>query len=76
MQPARDAADAAICVGTNAVYRRSALDAVGGFAQIEHSEDVHTGVKMLRAGYWTRYVPVLLARGLRRPALRVTSEAR
>lgn len=64
VQPARDAADAAICVGTNAVYRRSALDAVGGFAQIEHSEDVHTGVKLLRAGYRTRYVPVLLARGL------------
>jgi cellulose synthase (UDP-forming) len=64
VQPARDAADAAICVGTNAIYRRAALAVVGGFAQIEHSEDVHTGVKMLRAGFRTRYVPVLLARGL------------
>ena len=64
MQPARDAVDAAICVGTNAVYRRSALDEVGGFAQIGHSEDVHTGVKLAKAGYRTRYVPVNLAKGM------------
>jgi cellulose synthase (UDP-forming) len=64
IQPARDAVDAAICVGTNAVYRRSALRRAGGFAQIGHSEDVHTGVNLSKAGYRTRYVPVNLAKGV------------
>ncbi len=64
VQPSRDRSDAAICVGTCAVYRRRALDAAGGFAQIGHSEDVHTGVKLLRAGFLVRYVPVLVAKGL------------
>jgi cellulose synthase (UDP-forming) len=64
VQPSRDAADGAICVGTCAVYRRSALAAAGGFAQIGHSEDVHTGMTLLRHGYRLRYVPVLVARGI------------
>nr|WP_238345384.1 cellulose synthase catalytic subunit [Actinopolymorpha cephalotaxi] len=64
VQPSRDAAGAPICVGTCAVYRRSALAEVGGFALIEHSEDVHTGVKLLSGGYVTRYVPVQIARGM------------
>jgi cellulose synthase (UDP-forming) len=44
IQPSRDRAGAPICVGTCAVYRLAALASVGGFAQIEHSEDVHTGI--------------------------------
>jgi len=64
IQPSRDRSDAAICVGTCAIYRREALIAAGGFAQIEHSEDVHTGVKLAKAGYYLRYIPVLVAKGL------------
>lgn len=64
IQPARDSVGAAICVGTSAIYRRAALARSGGFAQIGHSEDVHTGVKMLKAGFALRYVPVLVTRGL------------
>ncbi len=64
VQPSRDASAAAICVGTCALYRRSALEAIGGFAQIEHSEDVHTGIFLLRAGYRTRYVPILVTKGV------------
>jgi cellulose synthase (UDP-forming) len=64
VQPSRDKAGAAICVGTCAVYRRSALETTGGFAQIEHSEDVHTGMMLMRAGYTVRYVPILVSRGL------------
>lgn len=63
IQPSRDAVGAAICVGTSAVYRRAALDRIGGFPQIGHSEDVFTGVHMGRAGYRVRYVPVLLSKG-------------
>jgi cellulose synthase (UDP-forming) len=64
VQPSRDKAGAPICVGTCAVYRRAALDAVGGFAQIEHSEDVHTGIKLTRAGFAVRYVPIVVSKGL------------
>lgn len=63
VQPARDVAGAAICVGTSAVYRRSALDRAGGFAQIGHSEDVHTGVNLMEAGFQTRYVPTVVSKG-------------
>ena len=62
--PSRDGIDAAVCVGTSAVYRRSALNAVGGFAPIEHSEDLHTGRHLQQAGFRVRYVPVVLSRGL------------
>jgi cellulose synthase (UDP-forming) len=63
-QPSLDAVGAPICVGTCAVYRRSALEAVGGFAQIAHSEDIHTGIAMMGKGYQIRYLPVILAKGL------------
>nr|WP_307848042.1 cellulose synthase catalytic subunit [Gordonia sp. SCSIO 19800] len=62
--PSRDRIGAANCVGTSAVYRRQALDRVGGFAAIEHSEDLHTGRLVQQAGYSIRYVPVVLSRGL------------
>ncbi|MDY6809883.1 MAG: cellulose synthase catalytic subunit [Actinomycetota bacterium] len=62
--PSRDRIGAANCVGTSAVYRRSALEQVDGFAAIEHSEDLHTGRHLQQAGYEIRYVPVVLSRGL------------
>jgi len=64
VQPSRDRSDAAICVGTSALYRRSALERAGGFALIGHSEDVHTGVKLTMAGYVVRYVPIVVTKGL------------
>jgi cellulose synthase/poly-beta-1,6-N-acetylglucosamine synthase-like glycosyltransferase len=64
IQPSRDRSRAAICVGTCAIYRRSALEKAGGFAQIGHSEDVHTGVKLMKVGYQLRYVPIILSKGL------------
>jgi cellulose synthase (UDP-forming) len=63
-QVSRDKLGAPICVGTCAIYRRSALDESGGYAQIGHSEDVHTGVNLMKVGYKTVYVPVVLAKGL------------
>jgi cellulose synthase (UDP-forming) len=54
----------AICVGTNAVYRRAALEANGGTTLIEHSEDVHTGFDLRCLGWSLRYVPVVLATGV------------
>ncbi len=64
VQPSRDRSNAAICVGTSALYRREALNRSGGYALIGHSEDVHTGVNLMRVGYNVRYVPTLVTKGL------------
>ncbi|MFF4444286.1 glycosyltransferase family 2 protein [Streptomyces sp. NPDC001502] len=63
IQPSRDASDAAICCGSNAVYRRSAIDLAGGFARLDHSEDLYTGLALHEQGFRTQYVPVLVAKG-------------
>ncbi|MFD4396747.1 glycosyltransferase family 2 protein [Kitasatospora sp. NPDC058397] len=64
IQPSRDAQDGTVCCGTNALYRRAALMRVGGFAEIDHSEDLYTGLSLARAGWTTRYVPALVAKGM------------
>jgi cellulose synthase (UDP-forming) len=64
IQPARDRYKAAICAGTNLVYRRAAVIAAGGFALVPIGEDVHSGVKLWWAGYETRYLPLCLAKGV------------
>lgn len=64
IQPARDRYRAAICAGTNLVYRRASVAAAGGFAQVPIGEDVHSGVKLWAAGQQTRYLPLCLARGV------------
>lgn len=63
-QVSRQNHDASICVGSNAIYRRSALLQMGGTALIEHSEDVHTGFNMRMNGWTIQYVPLVLAKGL------------
>ncbi|PYC66359.1 glycosyl transferase [Streptomyces tateyamensis] len=63
IQPSRDASDAAICCGSNAVYRRTAIEAAGGFAKLAHSEDMYTGLALYERGFRTLYVPVLVAKG-------------
>ena len=64
VQVSRDRQRAAICVGSCAVYRRAALDAIGGTTQIEHSEDVHTGFDLGAAGWALKYLPIPMATGL------------
>ncbi len=64
IQVSRERHDGAVCVGTNAIYRRRALEDNGGTTLIGHSEDVHTGFDLRRHGWRLRYVPVILATGL------------
>ncbi|MFU8871168.1 glycosyltransferase family 2 protein [Micromonospora sp. SL4-19] len=64
IQPARDVWRAAICAGTNVVYRREAVEAVGGFARVPLGEDVNSGVKLWTGGWETRYLPLALAKGV------------
>ena len=63
-QPARNTADSAMCVGTNVVYRRTALEATGGFPKVEGGEDVVTGLEFYAEGYRTIYLPLNLAKGV------------
>jgi cellulose synthase (UDP-forming) len=63
-QPARNTADAAMCVGTNVIYRRKALDAIGGFPRVSAGgEDIVTGLEMYSKGFRTLYLPLVLAKG-------------
>jgi cellulose synthase (UDP-forming) len=64
VQVARDRLDAAVCVGTSAVYRRAALAPQGGPTLIPYAEDVHTGLDVRRAGWILRYLPVAVSAGV------------
>ncbi len=64
IQVSRDNFGGAVCVGSNAIYRRKALDSIGGIIQIEHSEDIHTGIKLVNNGWKIKYIPIILAIGL------------
>ncbi|GAB4147436.1 MAG: hypothetical protein OHK0017_09160 [Patescibacteria group bacterium] len=64
LQPARHNYGAVICVGTNAVYRREAVQKGGGPAMVDKSEDVRQGLKIITSGYKVGYTPLILAIGL------------
>jgi cellulose synthase (UDP-forming) len=64
VQQARDRFGSALCVGSNAIYRRAALNVSGGFTVIPYAEDSHTGLDMRYHGYGLKYVPVPLAAGI------------
>jgi cellulose synthase (UDP-forming) len=64
VQVARNRLDAAVCCGTSAVYRRTALEPQGGPTLIPYAEDVHTGLDVRRAGWSLVYIPVLLSTGI------------
>jgi cellulose synthase (UDP-forming) len=64
IQVARDRFGATVCCGTNAIYRRAALDEIGGTVQAGHSEDQRTGFALQCKGWVVRYVPIILAVGL------------
>jgi cellulose synthase (UDP-forming) len=64
VQVSRDRFGSALCVGSNAVYRRAALAGEGGFTQIPYAEDSHTGLDMRYHGYQLKYLPIVLAAGV------------
>nr|GAT53586.1 predicted protein [Mycena chlorophos] len=59
----RNGLAATACVGSNALYRRSALGEVGGMYPIAYSEDEHTGFQMIKRGWRVRYLPLPMACG-------------
>jgi cellulose synthase (UDP-forming) len=60
----KDGQGAMFCCGTNAVFRRTALEQVGGFPQRSLTEDFELSVHLHERGWRTAYVPEVLARGL------------
>ena len=62
--PGKNHFNAAFCVGTNVVFRRAALDQVGGIHTGSNSEDIWTSLDLHRMGWRSVYVPQVLARGL------------
>ena len=64
VQVSRDRFGSALCVGSNAVYRRAALEPEGGFTLIPYAEDSHTGLDARRHGYALTYMPISLATGI------------
>lgn len=53
-----------VCTGSCAIYRRKALEPFGGAYPVERSEDVNTGLSVLRTGWKIIYLPLLLSNGL------------
>jgi len=70
IQPAKNRSNAAFFVGTSAVLRRRAIDAVGGFATTTATEDIHTALRMHARGWGSVFVPEVLAAGLEVESLR------
>lgn len=63
VQPGRNRFNAAFSVGTNVIYRRAALDSVGGIYTDSKSEDVWTSLMLHEKGWRTVYIPRTLAVG-------------
>lgn len=64
VQISRNHFNASLCVGTSAIYRRSALAQFGGSAPVEHSEDVITGLYVMNIGFKIKYLPLVLSIGV------------
>ncbi len=63
VQPAKNSYNASFCVGTNMLYRRSAIDAIDGIALMDHSEDIWTTIRLHEKGYETVFYNKVLAEG-------------
>ncbi|MEQ3554132.1 glycosyltransferase [Pseudonocardia nematodicida] len=62
-QPGKNRFNAAFCVGTNVVFRRTAIAEIGGIWQESKSEDVWTSMKLHERGWRSVYIGLELAVG-------------
>ncbi|MBO0984718.1 glycosyltransferase family 2 protein, partial [Rathayibacter sp. SD072] len=62
-QPGKNKYNSAFCVGTNAVFRRTALDDIGGMYEGSQSEDIWTSIFVHERGWRSIFVPMTLAVG-------------
>lgn len=64
MQTGKNANTAAISCGSGVIYRRSALQDIGGFSEWNLVEDLHTSYQLQSKGYQSIYVSQPYVRGL------------
>ncbi len=64
IMPGRDYWDSVFFAGTCAVFRRKALEDIGGFATGTITEDLHTTIELYRRGWKGVYHNEILAHGL------------
>jgi cellulose synthase (UDP-forming) len=64
LEPAKDAWNAAFCVGTSFVVRRDLLDLIGGYPQDSIAEDLCLSYRLMPLGYTTRWLNEKLSVGL------------
>ncbi len=57
IQPAKDADNAAFSCGNGVVYRRTAIEDIGGFSEWNLVEDLHTSYRLHASGWQSVYVP-------------------
>jgi cellulose synthase (UDP-forming) len=62
--PGRNHFGSVFCVGTNVIFRRAALEEIGGMYTASNSEDIWTSIQLHRRGWRSYFVPEVLARGL------------
>jgi cellulose synthase (UDP-forming) len=60
----KDARGTMFCCGTNVVFRRAALDEIGGFPETSVTEDFELSIELHERGWTSEYVPEVLANGL------------
>lgn len=60
--PAKNISNSAFCVGTNMIFRRRAIDEIGGIA-LNNSEDIWTSYRLHEKGWQTLFVNEVLAVG-------------
>lgn len=63
IQPGKNRFNSAFCVGTNVVFRRSAIDSIGGVYMKSKSEDIWTSLLLHQKGWKSVYTPDVLAYG-------------
>ena len=64
LQPGKDHANAAIFAGSACVFRRTAIDDIGGFRHEVAVEDLHTGMELHARGYLSYCYNRILIGGL------------
>lgn len=63
IQPGRNRFNAAFCVGTNVLFRRTAIEDVDGICTDSKSEDVWTSLALHERGWRSVFIPEVLAVG-------------
>lgn len=63
VQPAKNSYNSSFCVGTNMLFRRKAIDQIGGIALVDHSEDIWTTILLHEKGWESVFYNATLADG-------------